>query len=105
MTDAMCGEGIQRAARSLRAAFENGADRAAREDMCVVSLFGGLALANADWGPFTVFAGVIAALFDAPHAPSARPSCQRHGRQRARPARARARQCGSAPIRWRSAVF
>jgi alcohol dehydrogenase class IV len=67
MTDPMCVEGIDRAARSLRAAFEDGADRAAREDMCVVSLFGGLALANAGLGAVHGFAGVIGGMFNAPH--------------------------------------
>jgi alcohol dehydrogenase class IV len=67
MTDAMCGEGIQRAARSLRAAFEDGAYRPAREDMCVVSLFGGLALANAGLGAVHGFAAVIGGMFNAPH--------------------------------------
>jgi alcohol dehydrogenase class IV len=67
MTDAMCMEGIRRAARSLRAAFKNGADRAAREDMCVVSLFGGLALSNAGLGAVHGFAGVIGGMFNAPH--------------------------------------
>lgn len=34
-------------ARSLQAAYDNGDDIKAREDMSIVSLFGGLALANA----------------------------------------------------------
>ncbi|HEY4722033.1 MAG TPA: iron-containing alcohol dehydrogenase, partial [Anaerolineae bacterium] len=46
LIDAICREGMQRAARSLPRAYENGADPAAREDMSLASLFGGLALAN-----------------------------------------------------------
>src|ERR1035441_4115781 len=37
MTDALCVEGIRRAARSLRAAFTDGRDAAARSDMAVAS--------------------------------------------------------------------
>jgi len=67
MTDALCVEGIRRAARSLRAAFANGRDAAAREDMAVASLFGGLALANAGLGAVHGFAGPIGGAFAAPH--------------------------------------
>jgi alcohol dehydrogenase class IV len=67
MTDAICVEGMKRASRSLRTAFENGADHAAREDMCVASLFGGLALANAGLGAVHGFAGVIGGMFGAAH--------------------------------------
>jgi alcohol dehydrogenase class IV len=67
MTDALCVEGIRRAARSLRAAFEEGRNAAAREDMAVASLFGGLALANAGLGAVHGFAGPIGGVFPAPH--------------------------------------
>jgi alcohol dehydrogenase class IV len=67
MTDGLCVEGMRRAARSLRAAFENGRDAAAREDMAVASLFGGLALANAGLGAVHGLAGVIGGMFGAPH--------------------------------------
>jgi alcohol dehydrogenase class IV len=67
MTDALCVEGMRRAARSLRAAFENRHDAAAREDMSVASLFGGLALANAGLGAVHGFAGPIGGIFPAPH--------------------------------------
>jgi alcohol dehydrogenase class IV len=67
MTDALCLEGIRRAARSLPAEFANGRDCAAREDMCVASLFGGLALANAGLGAVHGFAGPIGGMFPAPH--------------------------------------
>jgi alcohol dehydrogenase class IV len=67
MTDAVCVEGIQRAARSLRAAFADGRDTAARTDMAVASLFGGMALANAGLGAAHGFAGPIGGQFPAPH--------------------------------------
>jgi alcohol dehydrogenase class IV len=66
-TDAICREGIVLAVRSLRAAFRNGADRAAREDMAVASLFGGMALANAGLGAVHGFAAAIGGRFAAPH--------------------------------------
>jgi alcohol dehydrogenase class IV len=47
LTDAICRAGMHHAARSLRRAYENGADTEAREGMSLASLFGGLALANA----------------------------------------------------------
>ena len=67
MTDAVCVEGMRRAARSLRAAVQDGRNAAAREDMAVVSLFGGLALANAGLGAAHGFAGPIGGMFPAPH--------------------------------------
>jgi len=67
MTDALCIEGIHRAARSLHAAFTQGHDKAAREDMAVASLFGGMALANAGLGAVHGFAGPIGGMFPAPH--------------------------------------
>lgn len=67
MTDALCRDGIVRAARSLRRAFENGHDAAAREDMSLASLFGGLALANAGLGAVHGLAGPIGGMFPAPH--------------------------------------
>ena len=67
MTDALCVEGIRRAARSLRRAVENGHDKAAREDMALASLFSGMALANAGLGAVHGFAAPIGGMFDAPH--------------------------------------
>ena len=67
MTDALCVEGIRRAARSLRVAFTDGHNAAARTDMAVASLFGGLALANAGLGAAHGFAGPIGGQFPAPH--------------------------------------
>lgn len=67
LVNALCVEGIRRAARSLRRTVENGRDTAAREDMSLASLFGGLALANAGLGAVHGFAGPIGGLFPAPH--------------------------------------
>lgn len=67
LTDALCVEGIRRAARSLRQVFVNGDDATARENMALASLFGGLALANAKLGAVHGFAGVFGGMFDAPH--------------------------------------
>ncbi len=67
LADAICAEGIRRAARSLRRAFEDGGDKAAREDLALASLFGGLALANAGLGAVHGFAAPIGGMFSAPH--------------------------------------
>lgn len=67
LTDAICREGLQRAARSLVRACREGHDVAARRDMALASLFGGLALANAGLGAAHGFAGPIGGMFDAPH--------------------------------------
>jgi alcohol dehydrogenase class IV len=67
MTDAICREGMQYAARSLRRAYENGADKEAREGMSLASLFGGLALANAGLGAVHGFAGPLGGMLHAPH--------------------------------------
>ncbi len=67
MTDPLCVDGIRRAARSLRRAYQDGSDVHARMDMSVASLFGGLALANAGLGAVHGFAGPIGGQFPAPH--------------------------------------
>ncbi len=68
LTDAICREGLRRAARSLRRAYEQGNDGSGREDMALASLFGGLALANAKLGAVHGFAGVLGGMFPAaPH--------------------------------------
>ncbi|MBF8282477.1 MAG: iron-containing alcohol dehydrogenase [Anaerolineales bacterium] len=67
MTDAICREGMRRVARSLRRAYETGSDAAAREDMALASLFGGMALANAKLGAVHGLAGPLGGLFLAPH--------------------------------------
>jgi alcohol dehydrogenase class IV len=67
LVDSLCREGLRRAARSLRRAYEHSDDPPAREDMAVVSLFGGLALANAKLGAVHGFAGPFGGMFSAPH--------------------------------------
>ncbi len=67
MTDALCREGLGRAARALPAAYAHGADLDAREDMALASLLGGLALANAKLGAVHGFAAPLGGLFAAPH--------------------------------------
>jgi len=67
MSDGFCREGLPRAVRSLRCAFENGSDLKAREEMALASLFGGLALANAGLGAVHGFAGPLGGMFNAPH--------------------------------------
>ncbi len=66
-TDPLCVDGLRRAGRSLRIAFEHGHVAAAREDMAWASLFGGLALANAGLGAVHGLAGPIGGAFPAPH--------------------------------------
>ena len=67
LTDGWARTGLMAAGRSLRPAFENGADLAARTDMALCSLMGGLALANAKLGAVHGFAGVIGGMTGAPH--------------------------------------
>jgi len=67
MTDAICREGMHHAAQSLRRAYENGADKEAREGMALASLFGGMALANAALGAVHGFAGPLGGMLHAPH--------------------------------------
>jgi alcohol dehydrogenase class IV len=67
MMDSICLDGMRRAARSLRKVCVDGEDAAAREDMSLASLFGGLALANAGLGAVHGFAGPFGGMFPAPH--------------------------------------
>jgi alcohol dehydrogenase class IV len=67
ITDGLCVEGMRRAARSLRRAYERGEDISAREDMALASLFGGFSLANAGLGAVHGFAAPIGGMFPAPH--------------------------------------
>ena len=67
MTDALCREGIPRAARSLRRACAHPHDAEAREDLAIASLFGGHALANAGLGAVHGCAAPIGGMFPAPH--------------------------------------
>jgi alcohol dehydrogenase class IV len=66
-TDALCRDGIPRAARALPAAYAHGEDLPAREEMSLCSLFSGMALANARLGAVHGLAGVIGGRYDAAH--------------------------------------
>src|SRR5579871_2640819 len=67
IVDAICVDGIQRVAHSLRRAYHDGTDRDARRDMSLASLFGGLALANAGLGVVHGFASPLGGSWKAPH--------------------------------------
>ncbi|HWM98299.1 MAG TPA: iron-containing alcohol dehydrogenase [Streptosporangiaceae bacterium] len=67
LTDGLAREGLRRAATGLRAAYADGADLAARKDMALCALLGGMALANAKLGAVHGLAGVIGGTADVPH--------------------------------------
>jgi len=67
LADAVCVEGIRRVAGALRRAYHDGADREARRDMALASLFGGLALANAGLGIVHGLAAPLGGSSKAPH--------------------------------------
>jgi alcohol dehydrogenase class IV len=67
LTEAICRDGLRRAAASLQRAFSDGSDVPARENMAIASLYGGLALANSKLGAVHGFAAPMGAMFTAPH--------------------------------------
>ena len=67
LTDAVAREGMRRAAGALARAVRDGGDVAARHDMAVASLCGGLALANAKLGAVHGFAAPLGGMFPVPH--------------------------------------
>lgn len=67
LVDALCVDGIRRAGSALRRVYGDGADREARHDMALASLFGGLALANAGLGVVHGFASPLGGSWKAPH--------------------------------------
>ena len=67
LTDGLAREGLRCAGAGLRAAYADGADLAARADMAMCSLLGGIALANAKLGAVHGLAGVIGGTADVPH--------------------------------------
>jgi alcohol dehydrogenase class IV len=67
VTDGLAREGLRRAAAGLRAAYRNGSDLAARSDMAMCSLLGGIALANAKLGAIHGLAAVIGGTVAVPH--------------------------------------
>lgn len=67
MTDALAQAGIVRVAGALRRAYEHGHDLAARTDMALASLWGGMALANAGLGAVHGLAAPIGGMYRAAH--------------------------------------
>jgi alcohol dehydrogenase class IV len=67
LADPFCVDGMTRVARALRRAFYAGDDVAARRDMSLAGLFGGLALANAGLGVVHGLASPLGGLSNAPH--------------------------------------
>jgi alcohol dehydrogenase class IV len=67
VSDGWARTGLIAAAAGLRAAHADGADLAARSQMSLASLMGGLALANAKLGAVHGFAGVIGGMTSAAH--------------------------------------
>jgi alcohol dehydrogenase class IV len=67
VADGLAREGLRRAGTGLRAAYADGGDLKAREDMAVCSLLGGMALANAKLGAVHGLAGVIGGTAEVPH--------------------------------------
>jgi len=67
LVDAVCAEGIHLAAGAIRRAYHDGADKQARREMALASLFGGLALANAGLGVVHGFASPLGGQCKAPH--------------------------------------
>ncbi|WP_420124698.1 iron-containing alcohol dehydrogenase [Nakamurella sp.] len=67
ITDALAADGLRHAAAGLRAAYADGSDVAARTEMALCSLLGGMSLANAKLGAVHGFAGVIGGLVPVAH--------------------------------------
>lgn len=66
MTDALAIQALGKA-DALRRAYADGSDLTARTDMSLVSLYGGLCLANAKLGAVHGFAGPLGGMIDAAH--------------------------------------
>jgi len=67
LTDGICREGLHRVAGSLQSAYENGSDPIARENMCLASLFSGMALANSKLGAVHGIAGPLGGMISGAH--------------------------------------
>jgi alcohol dehydrogenase class IV len=67
LTDALCVDGIRRAAHYLERAVADGSDLEARENLALAALYSGMALANAGLGAVHGFAAPIGGRFAAPH--------------------------------------
>jgi alcohol dehydrogenase class IV len=67
VTDGWARIGLMGAGRGLRNAYRNGDDLAARTDMAMASVMGGLALANAKLGAVHGFAAALGGMAEVPH--------------------------------------
>ena len=67
LTDAVCREGIRRAALWLPPAYADGSNAQARENMALASLLGGIALTNAGLGAVHGLAAPLGGMFPVPH--------------------------------------
>ncbi len=67
LTDGFCREGLRRIRNALPAVLRSSHDLAARTDMSLASLLGGLALANAGLGAVHGLAGPLGGMLPAPH--------------------------------------
>lgn len=67
LVDAICWDGLERGARALPRLQKEPDDKAARDDLALVSLYGGLALANSKLGAVHGIAGPFGGMFDAAH--------------------------------------
>lgn len=67
ITDGYCRSGLEQVGEALKAAYQDGSDLEAREKMSLVSMMGGLALANAGLGAVHGFAGPMGGRFKVPH--------------------------------------
>jgi alcohol dehydrogenase class IV len=65
--DAICSDGIRLVGLWLRAAYHDGGNAQARENMALASLFGGLALTNAGLGAVHGLAAPLGGMFPIPH--------------------------------------
>jgi len=67
LVDALCLDGLKRVGRSLRTVVADGHNLAARTDMALAALFGGIALANAGLGAVHGLAAPIGGSHPSPH--------------------------------------
>jgi alcohol dehydrogenase class IV len=67
ITDIFAAKGLEYGSKGLRAAYLDGKNLQAREQLALCSVFGGLALANAKLGAVHGFAGVLGGVSDTPH--------------------------------------
>ncbi|MEN6409164.1 MAG: iron-containing alcohol dehydrogenase, partial [Anaerolineaceae bacterium] len=67
LTDGFCRDGISRGAWALPRAYDHGNDLEARVNMSLVSLYGGLALANSGLGAVHGLAAPLGGMYPIPH--------------------------------------